>query len=156
MWGCFALWRSPDDLQEFFGLEASPDARPRYNIVPSTPVLAIRLVDGKRRADPLRWGLVPHWGKEIKTGYSMINARAEKVDTAPSFRTAFRQRRCLIPADGFYEWQAQPASGTKQPYFICRADGAPLAMAGLWEHWTDPHGDDSIKSCSIIVTDTNE
>ncbi|MBK1733526.1 SOS response-associated peptidase [Thiococcus pfennigii] len=155
MCGRFALGRSPDDLRDYFSLFETPEVTARYNIAPSTPILAIRERDGRRRADPLLWGLIPHWAKERKTGYSTINARAETADTAPSYRAAFLKRRCLIPADGFYEWQAREGSKTKQPYFISRTDGAPLAMAGLWEQWRDPRGDAVIESCTILVTAAN-
>ncbi|AGA91095.1 hypothetical protein Thimo_2358 [Thioflavicoccus mobilis 8321] len=154
MCGRYSLGVSPEDLQDFFDLDRIPDSVPRYNIAPSTPVVAIRAIAGLRRADPLRWGLIPHWAKEARSGYSMINARAETVAIKPAFRDAFRRRRCLIPADGFYEWQARPGSRVKQPYFISRADGAPLAMAGLWERWRDPSGD-VIESCAVIVTSAN-
>lgn len=154
MCGRFALKLPPAALKDYFDLAEAPDYGPRYNIVPTTPILAIRQVEGVRRADPLRWGLIPHWAKDEKIGYSTINARAETVAAKPAFREAFRRRRCLIPADGFYEWQAQPGTKTKQPYFISRADGAPLAFAGLWERWRPPQGD-PVESCSIIVTAAN-
>ena len=156
MCGRFALGRSPDDLREFFGLTEAPPVSPRYNIAPSTPILAVREIDGQRRADPLHWSLIPYWAKEVKTGYTTINARAETVDTTPSFRKPFRQRRCLIPADGFYEWQAQEGGKAKQPYFISRTDGAPMAFAGLWDRWEDRGSDEVIESCTIIVTFANK
>jgi putative SOS response-associated peptidase YedK len=154
MCGRFALKLSPATLKALFVLDQAPDYSPRYNIAPSTPIVAIRMVDGQRRADLLRWGLIPHWAKDEKIGYSTINARAETVAVKPAFREAFRRRRCLIPADGFYEWQAQPGTKAKQPYLISRADGAPLAFAGLWERWHPPQGL-LVESCSIIVTAAN-
>jgi putative SOS response-associated peptidase YedK len=125
---------------------------PRYNIAPSQPVAAIRQSPQGRELVMLRWGLVPFWVKELKTGYSMINARAETVAEKPSFRTAFQRRRCLIPADGFFEWKPQ-AQG-KQPYYIHRLDGEPLALAGLWDRWESP--DQVIESCTILVTEAND
>jgi len=154
MCGRFALKLPPAALKDYFGLDEAPDFAPRYNIAPSTPILAIRQIEGVRRADPLRWGLIPHWAKDEKIGYATINARAETVAAKPAFRDAFRRRRCLIPADGFYEWQVQPGTKAKQPYFISRADGVPLAFAGIWERWCPPQGD-PVESCSIIVTAAN-
>ena len=129
---------------------------PRYNVAPTQAVLAIRAeADGRRALVPLRWGLVPHWSKGIDARYSMINARAETVHQRPAYRDAFRRRRCLIPAEGFFEWQTQPDG--KQPHLICRDDRAPFVMAGLWERWRDPAAPDgpTLESCTIIVTDAN-
>lgn len=156
MCGRFALATSPDAIRKHFGLERTLDLKPRYNIAPSTPILAIRQMNDHRRADPLVWGLIPHWSKERKTRYSTINARAETVGTAPSYREPFRRQRCLIPADGFYEWQPQQGKRAKQPYFIARADGALLAMAGLWDRWADREGGQVIESCTILVTWANK
>ena len=117
-------------------------------------MLAIRATDeGKRELVPLRWGLVPAWSKGPDSRYSMINARAETVKSKPAYRNAFKHRRCLIPAEGFYEWKA--GKGGKTPFLIRRAGGEPFAMAGLWERWHGPEGD-TIESCTIIVTDANE
>jgi len=126
---------------------------PRFNIAPSDNVLACRVVaDGERKLVTLKWGLVPFWAKEPKIGYKMINARAETVATKPAFRAAFRHRRCLICADGFYEWK--PTKQGKQPYHIRLIGGQPFAFAGLWEHWE--REDQTIESCTVIVTDANE
>jgi putative SOS response-associated peptidase YedK len=136
---------------------------PRYNIAPTQEILAIRAnaLDGRRSAKMLRWGLIPAWTKEPVSGPPMINARAETLAEKPTFRAAFRSRRCLIPADGFYEWQ-QPSGGgrgKKQPYYIRRADQAPFAFAGLWETWSSkPTADDpplTIESCTIVTTAAN-
>jgi len=123
---------------------------PRYNVAPSTNVLACRLYRGKERElVPLRWGLVPSWSKGLQSGaYSMINAKAETITEKPAYRDAFRRRRCLIPTDGFFEWKG-PFS-PKQPHFICRRDGNPFSLAGVWDHW-EKNGE-RISSCSIIVT----
>ncbi len=99
----------------------------------------------------MRWGLVPAWAKNVSFGVKMINARAETVAERPSFRSAFKRRRCLIPADGFYEWQAR-GKGPKQPYRITQFDGMPFAFAGLWEPWQEPDGDELL-SCTIITTE---
>ena len=128
------------------------DARPRYNVAPSQRVYAVRLDEtGERELVSLTWGLLPSWAKEPKTGYSTINARAETVEEKPAFRKPFRKRRCLIPADAFYEWKKE--SGGKQPYWIGLKSGEPFAFAGLWDRW---HAESQvIESCTIVVTGTN-
>lgn len=129
------------------------EGAPRYNVAPSQLVAVCRTAElGWRELVLLHWGLLPHWAKEPKTSYSMINARAETVASKPAYRDAFRKRRCLIPADGFYEWR--PGKPRKQPYYIHRRDGKPFAFAGLWEHWEQ--GKDTIETCAIIVTTANE
>jgi putative SOS response-associated peptidase YedK len=158
MCGRYRLSTHPHALYEQFALElVNPDEReipPRYNIAPTQPVLAVRLrPDGRRELVLLHWGLIPHWAKEPSIGNRMINARAETVAEKPSFRNALRRRRCLVPADGFYEWQKRGA-GPKQPYDIAREDGAPFAFAGLWEHWQGPNGEE-IESCAIVTTAAN-
>jgi putative SOS response-associated peptidase YedK len=158
MCGRFIQYSAPEVYAERFDLELGPEpvdqTRPRYNIAPSQPVLVVRVAeDGKRHLGFLRWGLVPSWSKGPDNRYSMINARAETVAERPAYRTALRTRRCLIPAEGFYEWQAQP--GGKQPYLIRRADRQPFAMAGLWEHWAGDAQTAPITSCTIIVTAAN-
>ena len=128
--------------------------RPGFNVAPTQNVLAIRQHEnGRRELLALRWGLVPYWSKGPDNRYSMINARSESVHEKPAYRAAFRRRRCLIPAEGFYEWQGKP--GAKQPYLIRREDAAPFAFAGLWEHWHPKGGGPDITSCSIIVTGAN-
>jgi putative SOS response-associated peptidase YedK len=130
-----------------------------FNVAPTQDILAIRVTDdGRRVLLPLRWGLVPHWSKGPDNRYSMINARAESVHQRPAYRSAFRDRRCLIPTEGFYEWRAPPGDargGRKQPYLIRRADGQPFTMAGLWETWRGEGEDGMIRSCTIVVTDAN-
>ena len=138
---------------DLFKASAGIILRPSYNIAPSQQIVACRRSEmGWRELSLLRWGLIPHWAKEPKTGYSMINARAETVADKPSYRDAFKKRRCLIPTDGFYEWK--PGKLRKQPYFIHRKDGEPFAFAGLWEHWELE--DLKIESCTIIVTGANK
>jgi putative SOS response-associated peptidase YedK len=154
MCGRFTLKTPADRLAEAFGGAASDYPQARYNIVPGQPVAALRAVPetSAREVVALRWGLVPSWTKDPAIGNKMINARAETLAEKPSFRTAFRRRRCLVPADGFYEWQK--TKGTKQPFHIARADGAPFAFAGLWERW---EGDGTaLESCTIVTTEANE
>jgi len=141
------------------GLESArqlPLFEPRYNIAPTQDVLVVRERErGEREAAMLRWGLVPSWAKELQAGAPLINARAETVAEKPAFRTALRRRRCLIPADGFYEWQkasGAAARGKKQPYYIHRRDERPFAFAGLWERWT---GGPEVESCTIVTTSAN-
>ncbi len=125
---------------------------PRYNIPPAVDIPVIRLADGKRLLSMMRWGLLPPWRKDIKSAPMLNNARAETVAEKPSFRSAFKKRRCLIPVDGFYEWK--PVGKAKQPYYFRRPDEKPFAFAGLWEAW---HKDElEIESCTIITTDANE
>jgi putative SOS response-associated peptidase YedK len=153
-------------LIERFDLDATAARQlalfePRYNIAPTQEVLVVRQGDGRREPSMLRWGLVPSWAKGIASGPPMINARAESLAEKPMFRTAFRRRRCIIPADGFYEWQKSPDSGAKakkQPYYIHRPNGEPFGFAGLWETWKAAHrGADSleIESCTIVTTHAN-
>jgi putative SOS response-associated peptidase YedK len=135
---------------------------PRYNIAPTQEILVVREPDrGEREAAMLRWGLIPSWSKEPQSGPPMINARGETIAEKPSFRTAARRRRCLIPADGFYEWQqtSGTARGKKQPYYIHRRDNRPFAFAGLWEAWTAKESSSpeklTIESCTIVTTAAN-
>lgn len=156
MCGRFVLMTLGRDLAQRFELAQDPALEARYNIAPTQPIAVIRRVEsdnGSRRIDLLRWGLVPFWAKEPFSGPPLINARSETAAKKPAFRSAYRYRRCLIPADGFYEWKR--ASGNKQPYFVSMADGMVLAFAGLWEHWENPGGG-ILESCSILTTDANE
>jgi len=139
-----------------FSLMREPELSPRYNISPGQTVAAV-VFDPERSPHELamfRWGLVPSWAKDPKIGYRTINARGETVATKPSFRAAFKRRRCLIPADGFYEWKKLDARH-KQPYYITRSDGRPFAFAGLYEHWSDPNGA-PLDTCTIVTTEANE
>ncbi len=150
MCGRFTLHTEAGRLARQFVVQLDLDLAPRYNIAPSQDVLAIRQGPAGREAVMLHWGLVPFWAREVKTGYRMINARAETVAQKPAFRAAYRRRRCLVPADGFYEWRSGPRG--KQPCHITLADGAPFAIAGLWERW---EGDGTLESCTLIVTAAN-
>lgn len=130
----------------------SPYLRPRYNVAPIQDAPVVRLRDGERELAMLRWGLIPGWSEDPNIAYSTINARAETVDKRSTFRDAFNSRRCLVIADGFYEWQAR-GKEPKQPYIITRADGEPIAFAGLWERWV--RGDEALETFTIIVTEPN-
>jgi putative SOS response-associated peptidase YedK len=157
MCGRFARY---SDVQEFagrFGVKAGFTLTPRYNIAPSQALLLARNApEGGRQLVALTWGLVPAWSKEPRTSYSTFNARAETVAEKPAFRAAFRQRRCLIAADGYYEWK-QEGTG-KQPYFIRLKSRAPFAFAGLWEEWAPRAGQEAerLATCTIIVTAAND
>lgn len=153
MCGRFTLAVPAEALASAFKLTQVPELAPRYNIAPTQQVLAIRGGETSREAVLLRWGLVPSWAKDLSAGAKMINARSETAAEKPAFRSAMRQRRCLIPADGFYEWQAQPEG--KQPFHIRLADRGPFALAGLWEHWKAPTGD-WVYTCTILTTEANE
>lgn len=155
MCGRFALYSDAFTLARQFEANALPELRPRYNIAPTQNIPIVRETGEKRCFALARWGLVPHWAKAIDFGFSTINARSETVASKPAFRSAFRQRRCLIPADGYYEWQTIPSSKTKQPWFIALGDREPMALAGLWEQWRSPEGEE-LESCTIIVTDAND
>ena len=191
MCGRFVTASSPALIADRFAVDevddtVAPSLEPDYNVSPRRNVLAVRqrpLEEGgtERVLSRLRWGLVPSWAKELKVGDRMINARAETVASKPAYRRAFANKRCLIPADGFYEWKAgQPGSSAgssagqatgrakprKQPYFIHRKDGEPLAFAGLWEVWKIPEGspdevqdvgqDGWLRSCVIVTTAAND
>ncbi len=155
MCGRFSLVADPDDLREAFPWLNIPitTAAPRYNIAPSQPVAVIPN-DGKHQLDYFVWGLIPSWTKDPTIGNRMINARAETLIEKPSFRTAFRRRRCLIPADGFYEWKAAPGKKAKTPMYVRMKSGDLFAFAGLWESWSSPDGS-TIQSCTIITTEPN-
>ena len=154
MCGRFALFAAGDELVKRFQLPETSLFDPRYNIAPTQSVAAVRAAASGPQLVFLRWGLIPSWATDPAIGNRLLNARCETVAEKPSFRSAFRQRRCLIPASGFYEWQKQEA-GRKQPYFIRPRDGDLFAFAGLWEHWHDPRGE-TIETCTILTTEANE
>ncbi len=154
MCGRYTLIRLEALLDKFPWLaRAAPDLLPRYNIAPTQPLLAIAS-DHPDQFTHLHWGLIPSWAKDRAIGNRMINARAETLTEKPAFRTALQRRRCLIPADGFYEWQPDPASKRKTPMYIQMKDQKPFAFAGLWDTWQDPAGS-ALRSCTIITTTTN-
>jgi putative SOS response-associated peptidase YedK len=154
MCGRFSLITDADHLHAYYGV-VNPEqyAGPRFNIAPSQQVTAIIAINGERHLEQFQWGLLPHWAKQQKLGYSTINARAETVEGKPAFRAAFRQRRCIIPADGFYEWQGE--KGHKRPWRIEPQEREGLfSFAGLWESW---EGEGVvIRSCTIIVGESSE
>jgi putative SOS response-associated peptidase YedK len=155
MCGRFVLIAPGEALAEQFNLVETPLQTPRYNIAPTQPVTAVRLSPqtAERELTFFRWGLIPSWAKDMKMGARMINARSETVAEKPAFRAAFKRRRCLIPADGFYEWQK--LNGGKQPIYIHSQDGHPFAFAGLWETWQAADGS-MIETCTILTTTPNE
>jgi len=163
MCGRFTLTADHEALMAEFDLIEPFQVVPRLNIAPSQTALVVRAADrtdqntkASRRINSLRWGLIPHWAKDEKIGYRTINARAETVATLPAFRDAFKRRRCIIPASGFYEWQKQMLGKkeVKTPYRIGRADQGILALAGLWSRWTPPDGKE-VQSFTIITTSPN-
>lgn len=159
MCGRFFTTLPVDELKLIFGTSNPPPNYPaRYNVAPTQPVLAVRInpATGERSLDALRWGLVPHWAKDLSVGARCINARAETIERTPAFREAFARRRCLIPASGFYEWQKSAAG--KQPYAIRPKDEPLFAFAGLWENWRDRdagEGGEWIRSCTIVTCAAN-
>jgi len=150
MCGRFAFYSPHEAVIRLFGVAAAPEIEPRWNIAPTQFIATVREAGGPREVAMLYWGLVPSWAKEKSIGTRMINARSETLREKPSFRNAFRRRRCLILADGYYEWQR--SGPVKQPYFIGFADGQPFGMAGLWERWRDPASGEPLESCCIITT----
>jgi putative SOS response-associated peptidase YedK len=157
MCGRFQASSSPAELGRWFRTTGPvPNMRQRYNAAPTQdlPVVLRDPESGERRLEGLRWGLVPFWAKDAKIAYSTINAMAETAATKPAFRDAFKSRRCLVPADGFYEWKKLDAKA-KQPYRIVMADGSPMAFAGLWERWKDPANGETVRSFTIVTTEPN-
>jgi putative SOS response-associated peptidase YedK len=153
MCGRYTLASPTERLAEEFGVDASSiELAPNYNVAPTQGVAAVLEEGGQRRLEVLRWGLIPPWADDPGLGSRMINARSETAPGKPSFRRAFRERRCLIPADGFYEWQR--TNGAKQPYYIHMEDGRPFAFAGLWESWSKG-GEGEIRTCTILTTGAN-
>jgi len=154
MCGRYLLISPVEAMRRLFDVGGFLNLPPRYNIAPTQEAPVVRLErDGGRELVPLRWGLIPSWVKDPSIGNRLINARGDTVADKPAFRTAFRQRRCLVPADGFYEWQARP--GGKQPYRIGLADDGLFAFAGLWEWWKSREGE-SLETYTIITTDAND
>ena len=155
MCGRFAFYSPAEATAALFGADGSIDLKPRYNIAPTQYIAAIRNDEhNDRELTAFRWGLVPFWAKDPSIGNRMINARAETVAEKPSFRNAYRKRRCLVLADGFYEWHTE--GGVKVPYFISLASGEPFAFAGLWEHWQSKESDESLQTTTIVTTAAND
>lgn len=155
MCGRYAFFSPAEAVRRTFALDEVPELEPRYNIAPTQDVPSVRAgEEGARAFVMLHWGLVPKWAKERAIGNRMINARSETLAEKPSFRDAFRKRRCLVLADGWYEWQVAP--GGKQPWFIRMKDARPFAFAGLWERWKDPADGGMLDSCAIVTTDASQ
>jgi putative SOS response-associated peptidase YedK len=147
---------NPAEVRARFNIAESIEVRPRYNVAPGDDVLAVTTDrEGGLRGEQLRWGLVPSWAKQPETGLKMINARVETVSERPAYRRAFERYRCLIPADGFYEWRAAPDGGRKQAFHIRSVDQDLFAFAGLWSIWYAPDGS-KLRSCTILTTAANE
>lgn len=152
MCGRFVITSPPDAMRRLFGYREQPNFPARYNVAPTQPIPVVRLINGARTFTLMRWGLLPGWVKDPKGFTLLINARAETAAEKPAFRNALKRRRCLLPADGFYEWKREGA--LKQPYFIRRRDRAPFAFAGLWETWSGPGGEE-IDTAAIVTTDAS-
>jgi putative SOS response-associated peptidase YedK len=152
MCGRYAITSAPEAIRALFGYPEQPNFPPRYNVAPTQPIPIVRLNEGKRQFALVRWGLLPSWVKDPKNFTLLINARGESVIDKPAFRAAMKRRRCLIPADGFYEWKA--IAGRKQPYYVRLKSGAPMALAGLWETWTGPNGEE-LETAAIVTTNAN-
>ncbi len=152
MCGRYTVTSSPETLRTLFSYEEEPNFPLRYNVAPGQPIAIIRLAGGKHQFALVRWGLLPSWVKDPRTFSLLINARGESILDKPAFRAAMKRRRCLIPADGFYEWQK--AGNRKRPFFIHAKTGAPLAFAGLWETWTGPNGEE-LETAAIVTTRAN-
>lgn len=150
----FTLRSDSYGLASLFDLDEAPNLGPRYNIAPTQQVaVVVEDATHKRHLEMRRWGLIPSWAKDKAIGQKMINARSETAAEKPSFRNAMKRRRCLIPADGFFEWREE--GGRKQPYLIGMKDGRAFAFAGLWESWNDPE-DGELLTCTILTTEANE
>lgn len=161
MCGRYTSTTPPADLGAYFDVDevVVTDLGPRFNVAPTDEVYAVATSSsGTRRLGAFRWGLVPFWAKDASVGSRMINARAESILDKPAFRRPLERKRCIVPADGFYEWQAVEGQKAKQPWYISRVDGDALAFAGLWESWRPVKGSDEgrIVSCTIITTDAND
>jgi len=157
MCGRYSQSQSAEIIAKAFQVDSVPALKPRYNIAPtqSVPTVLQTSASTNRQFKMLHWGLIPSWAKDPKMGARLINARAETVNEKPAFRSAFRQRRCLVLADGFYEWQQQEDKKQKQPFYFRLSDGQPFAFAGLWEHWKGADGEE-IESCTLLTTEPNE
>jgi putative SOS response-associated peptidase YedK len=154
MCGRYALFASGDEIAKRFRLAEAPQLDARNNIAPTQTVAAVRATDAGRELARLRWSLISSWATDPTMAYKLINARAETVESKPSFRSAFKQRRCLILASAFYDWQ-QGKGKSKQPYCMRPRDGELFSIAGVWESWHDPEGEE-VESCTILTTTANE
>jgi putative SOS response-associated peptidase YedK len=157
MCGRFVQAQDPVVYAKYFLAEpfsVAETAAPSYNVAPTDRVYAVAEHEGRRQLGTFRWGLVPWWAKDIGIGSRHINARAETVDSKPAFKDSFERKRCLIPADGFFEWERRDEG--KLPHYIHRPDGDPLALAGLWASWKDPSTEERLTTCTIVTTEPND
>jgi putative SOS response-associated peptidase YedK len=152
MCGRYAITSAPEAIRRLFGYDEQPNFPPRYNVAPTQPVPIVRHLEGQRRFALVRWGLIPSWVKDPKSFSLIINGRGESALDKPAFRNAMRRRRCLFPADGFYEWKRD--GDRKTPFYIHQASGQPMAFAGLWEAWMGPNGEE-MESATIVTTRAN-
>lgn len=154
MCGRFTSLLTPELLAVIYEIQAKIDLQPRYNVAPTQDVLVVREDSaGGRYPSYARWGLIPHWAKDMSIGSRMINARSESVHEKPAFRQAIRTRRCIVPASGFFEWAATSAG--KVPHYVTMRDGSPFSFAGIWESWKSPDGG-TVETCSILTTAANQ
>jgi putative SOS response-associated peptidase YedK len=153
MCGRYLMTSAPEAIRALFRYREQPNFPPRHNIAPTQPVAIVRMTEGEKHFALVRWGLIPPWVKDPKAFSLLINARSETIDEKPAFRNAMKRRRCLFPADGFYEWKTEGAH--KRPFVARRKDGQPMAFAGLWENWIGPNGEE-MESAAIITTEANK
>ena len=153
MCGRYLIISSPEAIRALFGYSEQPNFPPRYNVAPTQPIPIVRLHEGKRQFALVRWGLIPAWVKDPKAYSLILQARSDSVIDKPSFRNAMKRRRCLIPADGFYEWNE--AATPRRPYVVRPRHGGPVAFAGLWESWMGPNGEE-LETAAVITTDANK
>lgn len=159
MCGRFVSASPPEEIAAYFGAVALGDPlEPNFNVAPTVDVYVVYEDGTERRVDPFHWGLIPGWAKDTKIGSRLINARSETAATNNSFKRSLERRRCIVPADGFYEWKKVEGQKTKQPYFIHRTDEHPLAMAGLWAEWRGTVAGErvTVRSTTILTTEANE
>jgi len=153
MCGRYTVTSAPEAIRALFRYPEQPNFPPRYNIAPTQPIAIVRLMEGQRQFALMRWGLLPSWVKDPKTFSLLVNARGESVCDKPAFRAAMKRRRCLIPADGFYDWK-EIGGGRKQPFYVRAKSGELLAFAGLWETWMGPNGEE-LDTATIVTTRAN-
>jgi putative SOS response-associated peptidase YedK len=152
MCGRYAITSAPEAIRRLFGYEEQPNFPPRYNVTPTQPVPIVRLFEGRRQFALVRWGFIPAWVKDPRSFSLLINARGETLNDKPAFRSALRYRRCLFPADGFYDWRREGERAT--PCYVRRKAGGPMAFAGLWENWMGPNGEE-METAAIVTTRAN-
>src|SRR5882757_8434003 len=152
MCGRYCITSAPEAIRALFRYREQPNFPARYNVAPTQPVPIVLMADGERQFALVRWGLIPAWVKDPKGFSLLINARGESVNDKPAFKNAMKRRRCLFPADGFYEWK--PVGNAKRPYLARPTAGGPIAFAGLWETWTGPNGEE-METAAIVTTEAN-